>query len=106
MELPRSDKLGGSQLLAATLLDAWLSGDRYRLSWELARMAVLPQSPGDGAECDRMDVLIGIACEMQAHADLLAPRTRSARIGVWIDLLDHLSGRGNPFRTERAFLQN
>jgi hypothetical protein len=76
------------------LLDAWLSGDRYRLSGELDRMAALPL-PGDGAECDRMEILTSIACEMQAHADLFAPRTATARIGVWMDLLDHLSGRRN-----------
>ena len=76
------------------LLDAWLSGDRYRLLWELNRMTALPGASGDGAECDRMEILTSIACEMQSHQDLFAPRTESTRIGVWMDLLDHLSDRG------------
>jgi hypothetical protein len=86
-----------SQRLAAMLLDAWLSGDQYRLVWELDRMAALPRIPCDGAEGDRMEILTGIACEMQTHADLFAPRSASARIGVWMDLLDHLSDRRNAF---------
>jgi hypothetical protein len=41
-----------------------------------------------------MEILTGIACEMRAQEDLFAPRTANARIGVWMDLLDHLSDRG------------
>jgi hypothetical protein len=84
-----------SQMLATILLDAWLSGDRYRLSGELDRMAALRRLPVDGAESDRMEILTSIAGEMQAYPDLFAPRTASARIGVWMDLLNHLSERRN-----------
>jgi hypothetical protein len=58
-------------------------------------MAALSRLPCDAVESDRMEILTGIACEMQTHADLFAPRTASARIGVWMDLLDHLSDRRN-----------
>ena len=94
MELLTVDRTGSSQMLATMLLDAWLSGDRYRLLWELDRMTALPRIPSDGAECDRMEILTGIACEMRAQEDQIAPPTANARIGVWMDLLDHLSDRG------------
>lgn len=88
--LPKASCL--SRLLAATLLDAWLSGDRYRLAWELERMSVMPQIPADGAEWDRMEILTSIAREMKTHSDLFAPRSVNARIGVWVNLLAHFSG--------------
>jgi hypothetical protein len=93
MELLLCNNPCSSQLLASTLLDAWLSGDRYRLSWELQRLAALPRMQDDSAECDRMEILTGIAHEMRGHADLFVPRTASAPVGVWMDLLSHLSGR-------------
>lgn len=82
-----------SQVLAATLLDAWLSGDRYRLTWVLEQMSALPQLPGDGAECDRMEILTSIAGEMRAHSDLFTLRAANPRVGAWMNLLDHFSGR-------------
>jgi hypothetical protein len=94
MELPPVNNFAASQLTAIVLLDAWLSGDRYRLLSELDRVAALPSVTVDDAECDRMEILTGIAREMQAHADLFAPRGVSPRIGVWMDLLDHLSEGG------------
>jgi hypothetical protein len=95
METPPANDSCSSQALATTLLDAWLSGDRYRLSWELDRIAALPQLPGDGAERDRMEILTSIVSEMQAQADLFVPRSVNARIGAWMALLDHFSGRRN-----------
>ena len=94
MELLPPDDTCSSQLLAAMLLDAWLSGDRYRLLWELDRMAALPPAsrrrrrmrPDGNSDQHRV--------RDAAQADLFAPRTASARIGVWMDLLDHLSDRG------------
>lgn len=96
MEFPPVDNGCSSQILAAMLLDAWLSGDRCRLLWEVDRTAALRPVPADGAECDRMEILAGIAYEM-ASADLFAPRTENARIGVWMDLLDHLADRGEAY---------
>jgi hypothetical protein len=40
-----------------------------------------------------MEILTSIASEMQAQADLFVPRSANARIGAWMDLLDHFSDR-------------
>jgi hypothetical protein len=95
MELLSGDRVCSSGLLATMLLDAWLSGDRCRLLWELDRVASWSPVSGDGAESDRMEILTSIVSEMRAQSDLFAPRTANTRIGVWMDLLDHLSDPGN-----------
>jgi len=58
-------------------------------------MATLPRLTSEGAEGDRIEILEGIAGEMRSHTDLFASRNENARIGVWMDLLDHLSDRVN-----------
>jgi hypothetical protein len=93
MEQWADRNLSSSRFLAETVLDAWLSGDRYRLLWELDRVTTIPRTAPDGAECDRMEVLAGIADEMRNDSNLFASRFANARVGVWIDLLSHLSSR-------------
>jgi hypothetical protein len=84
-----------SRLLAAKMLNCWLSGDHYRLSRELDEMLYLPLQAEGGHEGDdegdRVEVLRSMAHRMKADGELFAPRNSNARVGLWIDLLDHFS---------------
>jgi len=82
-------------VLAKSLLDVWLSGDRARLHQELDRVSRVSLIPNDGNEDDRVELLKSIAMRMKESPDLFASRDESARVGVWFDLLHHLSAESS-----------
>jgi hypothetical protein len=80
-------------VLAKSLLDVWLSGDRARLHRELDRVSLIP---GEEEENERVELLKSIAMRMKESPELFAAgtvnlRDESPRAGVWFDLLRHLS---------------
>ncbi|MGD1070261.1 MAG: hypothetical protein ABSB15_08980 [Bryobacteraceae bacterium] len=77
--------------LAKSLLEVWLSGDRYRLRLELERISLIEELPATSDESDRIDLLKNLARRMKESSDLFTPRGESPRVGIWLDLLDHLS---------------
>jgi hypothetical protein len=79
---------------AARLLDAWVAGDRQRLAFELNNLAV------QGGECEdaenedgREELLLCVARQMLSEPDLYGSRAEKLHLGVWLDLLAHLSAR-------------
>jgi len=73
---------------AARLLDAWVAGDRQQLAFELNDLAT------HGVEWDgRQEMLLSVVREMMKESDLYISRTEKPRLGVWLDLLAHLSNR-------------
>lgn len=78
-------------LLAKSLLEVWLSGDRYRLRLEVEKVFTTPGSSESDDEWDRIELLRNIAWRMRESSDLFAPRNESPRAAAWLDLLDHLS---------------
>ena len=77
--------------LARSLLNVWLSGDRYRLRLELDRVTQMPISAEPDEEWDRVELLKSLAQRMREASDLFTPRSESPRIGVWLDLLHHFA---------------
>lgn len=45
----------------------------------------------DEEEGDRVELLKSIALRMKESPDLFATRSESPRVGIWFDLLHHLS---------------
>lgn len=80
-----------SAVLAKSLLDVWLSGDRAGLHRELDRVSGVSLLPGDEDGDDRVELLKSIAMRMKESPDLFTERAESPRAGVWFDLLHHLS---------------
>lgn len=78
-------------VLAKSLLEVWLSGDRYRLRLELEKVFMAPGSSEKDDEGDRFELLRQIAWRMSESSDLFTPRSQSPRTAAWLDLLDHLS---------------
>ncbi|HEU5021467.1 MAG TPA: hypothetical protein VFT60_06235 [Bryobacteraceae bacterium] len=81
--------------LAKSLLDVWLSGDHARLRQELDHVSRVSVSFNDEEEGDRVELLKSIAMRMQESPDLFATRDESPRVGVWFDLLHHLSAESS-----------
>jgi len=81
--------------LAKSLLDVWLSGDHARLRQELDHVSRVSLIFNDEDEDDRVELLKSIAMRMKESPDLFATRTESPRVGVWFDLLHHLSADGS-----------
>lgn len=77
--------------LAKSLLDVWLSGDHARLRQKLDHVSHFSLSCEDEDEDDRVELLKSIAMRMKESPDLFATRTESPRVGIWFDLLHHLS---------------
>lgn len=77
--------------LAKSLLEVWLSGDRYRLRLELERASLTREIPAASDESDRLDLLKCLAARMKESSDLFTPRSKNPQVGIWLDLLDHLS---------------
>jgi hypothetical protein len=82
-------------VLAKSLLDVWLSGDHHRLRQELDHVTRVPQAPADDEERDRVELLRSIALRMTESTDLFATRGENPRVGVWFDLLHHLSAENS-----------
>jgi hypothetical protein len=77
--------------LAKSLLEVWLSGDRYRLRLELEHVSMTPVPSEKDDEWDRIELLRNIAWRMRDTTDLFTPRCESPRTATWLDLLNHLS---------------
>lgn len=78
-------------VLAKSLLDVWLSGDHARLRQELDHVSSVSLISDDEEEGDRVELLKSIATRMKESSDLFATRLESPRVGIWFDLLHHLS---------------
>lgn len=83
-----------SRILGQAMLDAWLCGDRPRLSRKLQDARSFPFPVALGVERDRLEVLKALASEMSLSDNLFASRAADPRLGSWIDLLDHLASSG------------
>jgi len=77
--------------LAKSLLDVWLSGDQARLRQELDHVSHVSLISNDEDEDDRVELLKSIAMRMKESPNLFATRDESPRVGIWFDLLHHLS---------------
>lgn len=89
-------------VLAKSLLDVWLSGDRARLHQELDRVSLIScnEMPGDEDADDRVELLKSIAMRMKESPDLFTAgignaRDENPRAGAWFDLLHHLSAESS-----------
>ena len=80
--------------LAKSLLEVWLSGDRYRLRLELERISLTGDLPAPSDESDRIELLKSLARRMGESSELFMPRSDSPRVAIWLDLLNHLSVSG------------
>lgn len=81
--------------LAKSLLEVWLSGDRYRLRLELERISLTRDLPAAGDESDRIELLKSLAGRMRDSSELFTSRSDSPRVEIWLDLLAHLSSSVN-----------
>jgi len=90
-----------SRSLGRAMLDAWLCGDRPRLSQNLRAVNSMPIRSADAAETDRLETLKAIAERMWLVPDLAASRAEDPRIGSWLSLLDHLAS-SDSFDAERG----
>src|SRR5580692_7500256 len=77
--------------LAKSLLEVWLSGDRYRLRLELEKVFTTRGSSEKDDEWDRIELIRNIALRMRESSHSFMPPRESPRTAVWLDLLDHLS---------------
>ena len=80
-----------SSVLAKSLLDVWLSGDHARLRQELDHVSRVSLISNNEDEDDRVELLKSIAMRMKESPNLFATRDESPRVGIWFDLLHHLS---------------
>jgi hypothetical protein len=79
-----------TQLKATRLLDAWVAGDRRALEYELSQWRAMDLEI-EGAE-EREHLLFCLVQQMMDEPDLFAPRSEKLHLGVWVDLLTHLTG--------------
>ncbi len=84
-------------VLAKSLLDVWLSGDRASLHRELDRVSLLP---ADEDADDRVELLKSIAMRMKESPDLFDAgdcnsHAENPRAAAWFDLLHHLSAESS-----------
>jgi len=91
-----------SSVLGQAMLDAWLCGDRLRLTKNLRDVSSFPVPSALTTERERLETLKTIAHEMTRTPDLFASRSDDPRIGSWISLLDHLANSGVPVQLNRA----
>jgi hypothetical protein len=80
-----------TKLLAKSLLDVWLSGDRRRLRTALADIARTPFPAETNPEYERIDLLKCVAGRMNEAGEYFMPDAASPRTKMWLDLLQHLS---------------
>jgi hypothetical protein len=79
-----------TQLKATRLLDAWVAGDRRALEFELNQWRAIDLGIESGEE--REYLLLCLVQQMMDEPDLFAPRSEKLHLGVWVDLLTHLTG--------------
>jgi hypothetical protein len=82
-----------AELLAKSLLDVWLSGNRHHLRTVLEDIALTPCPLDTSHESERLDLLKCVAWRMKESEELFTPYAESAQTKVWFDLLRHLSAR-------------
>jgi hypothetical protein len=92
-----------AELLAKSLLDVWLSGNRHHLRTVLEDIALMPFPHDTDHEFESLDLLKCVAWRMRESAELFTPYAESARTKVWFDLLRHLSAR-LPYEPESSGL--
>lgn len=80
-----------AEVLAKSLLDVWLSGDRHKLRLALDDISILPLPAETNDEFERIDLLRCVAWRMKESADLSAAFAENPSSGIWFDLLRHLS---------------
>jgi hypothetical protein len=80
-------------LLAKSLLDVWLSGNRHHLRTVLEDIALMPYPMDADHEFECLDLLKCVAWRMKESEELFTPYAESARTTVWFDLLRNLSAR-------------
>ena len=90
-----------AELLAKSLLDVWLSGNRHHLRTVLDDIATMPCPLDIDDEFERLDLLKCVAWRMSESEELFTPYAENARTKVWFDLLRHLSAR-LPYETGRS----
>ena len=92
-------QLCSAATLAKTLLEAWLSGDRFRLRAETEYISLLPGSFADDDEEDIASLVRDIARSLNDSQNALLsedsgnPALQSVRRETWLNLLGHLSAR-------------
>lgn len=82
-----------AEVLAKSLLDVWLSGNRHHLRTVLEDIALMPSPLDTDHEFERLDLLKCVAWRMKESDELFTPYAESARTKAWFDLLRHLSAR-------------
>jgi hypothetical protein len=80
-----------AETLAKSLLDVWQSGDRQRLRLVLENLSALLPPPESNEDFERIALLKCIAWRMKQSGDLLTKRPDNPQVGVWFNLLRHLS---------------
>ena len=98
-----------AELLAKSLLDVWLEGNRHHMRTVLEDIVLMPFPPDTNHEFERLDLLKCVAWRMQESEELFTPCAESARTKVWFDLLRHLSApslRARQFRAGNSYLNS
>jgi len=99
-----------AELLAKSLLDVWLSGNRHHLRTVLEDIALMPFPVDTNHEFERLDLLKCVAWRMKESEEFFTPYEESAQAKVWFDLLRHLSAApssgGGKFRAKNPDLNS
>jgi hypothetical protein len=83
-------------MLAKSLLEVWLSGDKRLLHLTVEQLSEMQATPGANDESDRIELVKCIAWRMASASDSFTPQRGSAQTGAWLNLLDHLSAAASP----------
>ncbi len=78
-------------ILAKSLLEAWLSGDKRLLRLTVEQLSQMQAAPEASDESDRIELVKCIAWRMESASGLSTLRRESAQTGAWLSLLGHLS---------------
>ena len=99
-----------AQVVAKSLLDVWLSGNRHHLRTVLEDIALMPAPLDTSHEFERIDLLKCVAWRMKESEELFTPYAESPLTAVWFDLLRHLSAapslRAGKFRAGNSYLNS
>jgi hypothetical protein len=98
-----------ADLVAKSLLDVWLSGDRRHLRAVLEDIALMPFPLDTNQEFERIDLLKCVAWRMKESEELFTPHAESPQTAVWFDLLRHLSApslRDGKLRVRNSYLNS
>lgn len=99
MDSPSLPYVCSAATLARTLLESWLSGDRFRLRAETEFLSKIPDSAIANDEDDTARLVKDIAIrlndspEMLSAADPAGIEPADPQAGAWLSLLGHLSAR-------------